>query len=96
MRERGGPGGADWLAGAGVGGAAGGWAAGEPEGLSPRAVRRRRVALRLPRPRCARASASLRPGVLRGHPRPHGPAFRGPLGVGISPWEGVWASGFLS
>ncbi|XP_032244790.1 LOW QUALITY PROTEIN: interleukin-11 [Phoca vitulina] len=63
MRERGGPGGADWLAGAGVGGAAGGWAAGEPAGRSPRAVRRRRVSLRLPRPGCARASASLRPGV---------------------------------
>ncbi|XP_049477436.1 interleukin-11 isoform X1 [Panthera uncia] len=63
MRERGGPGGADWLAGAGVGGAAGGWAAGEPAGRSPRGARRRRVPVRLPRPRCARVSASLRPGV---------------------------------
>ncbi|XP_053066646.1 interleukin-11 isoform X2 [Acinonyx jubatus] len=63
MRERGGPGGADWLAGAGVGGAAGGWAAGEPAGRSPRGARRRRVPVRLPRPRCAPVSASLRPGV---------------------------------
>lgn len=85
MRERGGPGGADWLADAGVGGAAGGWAAGEPAGPSPRAARRRRVPLRLPRPRCARASASLRPGVLRGHRRLLGPAFRGPLGGGDVP-----------
>lgn len=85
MRERGGPGGADWLAGAGVGGAAGGWAAGEPAGRSPRGARRRRVPVRLPRPRCARVSASLRPGVPRGHPRHHGPAFRGPPGQGSGP-----------
>lgn len=40
LRERGGPGVADWLAG-GVGGAAGGWAAAEGAGRSPRAEHRR-------------------------------------------------------
>ena len=66
LRERGGPGVADWLAG-GVGGAAGGWAAAEGAGRSPRAEHRR-VPLSPPRARRARASASLRPGVLWGIP----------------------------